>query len=247
MELKGKVALITGGAARLGGAISRGLADAGAHIVVNYNTSIGPAQEVVAHARRQGVDAIAVQADLSSPHATRQLAAAAQERFGGINILVHAASPFVPGSLRDLTLETWDMVLRILVDSPFLLTQALAPGMADRGQGAIVAILDRGAFDPWPSFLAHGVGKSALWALMRSLAVGLAPEIRVNAIVPGPILPPPGYSDEDKKRLARLTLLKRWGNVQDVVDAVLFLVRSDYITGEVLFVDGGERWAHRRS
>jgi 3-oxoacyl-[acyl-carrier protein] reductase/pteridine reductase len=117
--------------------------------------------------------------------------------------------------------------------------------MKERGQGVMVTILDMGAFQPWPRFLAHGVAKSALWALTRSLAVELAPEVRVNSVVPGRVLPPPDHSEEDVARGAERTLLGRWGDPQDVVDAVLFLVRSDYVTAEALFVDGGSRWAHR--
>jgi pteridine reductase len=119
--------------------------------------------------------------------------------------------------------------------------------MQARGEGAIITLLDRGAVEPWPRLLVHGVAKSALWALTRSLAVGLAPEVRVNGLVPGPVLPPPHYSEARIARRAQDTLLERWGHPQDVVDAVLFLVRCDYVTGEALFMDGGERWAHRRS
>jgi NAD(P)-dependent dehydrogenase (short-subunit alcohol dehydrogenase family) len=134
----------------------------------------------------------------------------------------------------------------VLVEGLFLLTQALAPAMVARGEGAIVSILDRGAFEPWPSFLAHGVGKSALWALTRSLAVELAPQVRVNAVVPGPVLSPQGYTEAQRERVAQRTLMRRWGEPKNIVDAVLFLARADYVTGEALFVDGGERWAHRR-
>jgi NAD(P)-dependent dehydrogenase (short-subunit alcohol dehydrogenase family) len=91
------------------------------------------------------------------------------------------------------------------------------------------------------------VGKSALWALVRNLAAALAPQVRVNAIVPGPVLPPPRASQERIAQIAQRTLAGRWGTPQDVVDAVLFLARADYITGEALFVDGGERWAHQLS
>jgi NAD(P)-dependent dehydrogenase (short-subunit alcohol dehydrogenase family) len=133
----------------------------------------------------------------------------------------------------------------VLVESFLLLAQGLTPGMIERGEGAIVSIIDRGAFEPWPDHLAHGVGKAALWALTRSLAVELTPQVRVNAIVPGPVLPPPEYGPDDIARVSRGTLLDRWGTPQDVVDAVLYLASADYVTGEVLFVDGGEKWAHR--
>jgi NAD(P)-dependent dehydrogenase (short-subunit alcohol dehydrogenase family) len=245
MDPRGKNALITGGGVRVGRAITLGLAAAAAHVVVHYNRSAGPAEETAAEARRLGVEALAIQANLSDPENARRLVQAARERFGGVDILVHAASPFIRGSLFDVTLETWRELMGVSVESFLLLAQGLAPGMLERGEGAIIAILDRGAFEPWPKFLAHGVSKSAMWALTRSLAVELAPQVRVNAVVPGPVLPPPGYTEEQTARGAKNTLLGRWGTPQDVVDAVLFLVRSEYVVGEALFVDGGERWAHR--
>jgi NAD(P)-dependent dehydrogenase (short-subunit alcohol dehydrogenase family) len=243
MELEGRTALITGGAARVGRVITLGLAGAGAHVAVHCNRSAEAAQETVARAQALGVEAHPFQADLADPAATRALAAEVQARFGGIDMLVHAASPFVRAALAETTLETFRLEMGVLAESFLLLAQELAPGMVARGAGAIVAILDRGVFDPWPAYLAHGVGKSALWALARSLAVELAPHVRVNGVVPGPVDPPPGLAQAAKERLATGTLLGRWGSPQDVADAVLYLVRADYVTGEVLFVDGGERWA----
>jgi len=242
MDTRGKVALVTGGAARVGRAIALGLAGAGAHLLIHYHSSADAASEVATEARRMGVEAFTVQADLSEPETARQVIAAAQDRFGGIDVLVHAASPFVRGSLFDTTLAAWRKVMGVLTESFFLLAQGLAPGMVERGEGAVVVILDRGVFEPWPALLAHSVGKSALWALARNLAVELAPAVRVNGVVPGPVLPPPGYTLEQRERIAQGTLLGRWGSPQDVVDAVLYLLRSDYVTGETLFVDGGERW-----
>jgi len=246
MDVSGKVALVTGGAVRVGRAVALGLATAGAHLVVHYHRSADAAQETVAEARRLGVEAVAVQADLADLEAARALARAAEARFGRVDIIVHGASPFVCAPLSGTTPELWRHVLGVLVDGFFVLARELTPGMVARGEGGIVVILDRGTFDPWPDFLAHSVGKSALWALARNLAVELAPHVRVNGVVPGPVLPPPDYPEEDRARIAQGTLLGRWGDPQDVVEAVLFLLRSDYITGEVLFVDGGERWAHRR-
>jgi pteridine reductase len=245
MDPKGKVALVTGGGDRLGRAISLGLAQAGARIVVHYNHSAGAAEETAREARRLGTQALTVQADLAQPEAAQAVAQATVEHFGRVDILVHAASPFVRSSLADVTLDAWRQVMAVVVESFVLLAQQLAPGMVQRGEGVLVPILDRGAFDPWPDYLAHGVAKGALWTLARSLAVELAPQVRVNGVVPGPVLPPPGLRAELAEKVAKGTLLGRWGSPQDVVEAVLFLVRSDFSTGEVLFVDGGERWAHR--
>jgi pteridine reductase len=246
MNPRGKRALVTGGGARLGQAISLGLARAGAHVAVHYHRSAKPAEDTVAQARALGVEALAVQADLREPETAPGLLSTVQERLGPVDILVHAASPFVATPLTELTLPTWRAIVGVVAESFWLLVQGLSPGMAERGQGAVVAILDRGAFDPWPNYLAHSTAKSALWALVRSLAVGLAPEVRVNAVVPGPVLPPPGFTEGQKAQYAQATLLGRWGRPQDVVDAVLFLVHAPYVTGEALFIDGGERWGHRR-
>jgi NAD(P)-dependent dehydrogenase (short-subunit alcohol dehydrogenase family) len=246
MDPTEQVALVTGGGVRVGRAIALGLAGAGAHVVVHYNSSAGPAEETAAEARRLGVKAITVRADLTDPLSARTVAATALDRFGRVDILVHAASPFVRGSLFDVDLGPWRQLMGVLVESFLVLMQEAAPGMVERGRGAVVALLDRGVFDPWPEFLAHGVGKTALWALVRSLAVELAPQVRVNAVVPGPVLAPAGMTEERRAQLASQTLMRRWGTPQDVVDAVLFLIRSDYITGEALLVDGGEQWAHCR-
>jgi 3-oxoacyl-[acyl-carrier protein] reductase/pteridine reductase len=245
MELRGKTALVTGGAVRVGRAIALGLATDGADVVIHYHRSADAAQETAAEARQHGVEALTLQADLASPKAARALVARAEARFDGVDILIHGASPFVAGALPDVTLDDWRRVMGP-VEGFLLLAQGLTPGMITRGEGLIVTILDRGAFDPWPTFLAHGAAKSTLWALTRSLAAELAPEVRVNGIVPGPVLPPPDYTPDQKARAAARTLLRRWGSPQDIVEAVRFLVRADYVTGEALFVDGGERWAHRR-
>ena len=239
MDLQGKVALVTGGGVRVGRAISLGLARAGARVVVHYNSSAGPAGETVAEARQLGTEAVAVQGDFASPEAVRRVARAARQPFGDVDLLVHAASPFVKGRLFDTGLDTWHFLSAAVVESFFLLAQELAPGMQARGQGAIIAILDRGAFEPWPEYLFHGLAKMALWGLVRSLAVELAPEVRVTGVVPGPVLPPPDMNAEAMAQIAGATLLQRWGGPHDVVEAVLYLARADYVTGTAIFVDGG--------
>ncbi len=162
MQIQGKVALVTGGGVRVGQALSLGLAQAGAHVVVHYNQSSAPAEETAAQARRLGVEALSVRADLSDPRTAVDLARAAVERFGRVDILVHAASPFVRASLAEVTLEVWRRLMGVVAESFLLLSQQLAPGMVQRGEGAIVAILDRGVFEPWPEYLAHSAAKTAL-------------------------------------------------------------------------------------
>ena len=170
------------------------------------------------------------------------LVQAVDARFGGIDVLVNSASPFIRAGLHETTPEQWRGVLGALLDGPLLLCQAFAPGMVARRAGLIVNILDRTACAPFPRFLAHSVGKHGLLGLTRNLAVALAPAVRVNAISPGPVLPPEGYTPEQNARIAANTLLQRWGSPSDIVRALRYLVDADYVTGEVLVVDGGERW-----
>ena len=118
--------------------------------------------------------------------------------------------------------------------------------MLAQGDGAIINIVDLAAYEPWPDFIAHSVGKSALLAMSRQLALELAPAVRVNAIAPGPTLPPPDFTAEQIAATARKTLLNRWGTPQDIVEAVLYFVRANYVTGEILAVDGGQRFGHRK-
>ena len=110
----------------------------------------------------------------------------------------------------------------------------------------IINIVDLSVWQPWPNFVAHSVGKSALLALSRQLALELAPSVRVNAVAPGPVLPPPGYDEEKLAHIADRTLLNRWGSAEDVAEAVMYFVTANYVTGEVLAVDGGERFGHKK-
>lgn len=247
MEIRGKVALVTGGAIRVGKAITLALARAGANVVVNYNTSAGEAQETVAEAEALGVHGLAVQCDVSNLAAVQAMVQQVADQFGGVDILVNAASLFgkiqVPSTDLEKDLETWHKVTRISIDGAFYVSTLLAPGMLARGGGAIVNIVDLSVWNPWPSFTAHAVGKAGLMALTQQLALELAPTVRVNAVAPGPILPPPGRSEAQKATIAGRTLLERWGSPDDVGHAVRFLVEADYVTGETVYVDGGEHFA----
>jgi NAD(P)-dependent dehydrogenase (short-subunit alcohol dehydrogenase family) len=235
--------LVTGGAHRVGKAITMTLARAGANVVVNYYSSDKAAQETVGEAQALGVGALAVQADVADLDQVRGLVAAAADRFGAVDILVNSASIWqkTPMPLGDFA--GWHRVLGVVLHGSIYLADAVAPMMQARGEGAIVNIVDMSVWKPFPGYIAHGVGKAGLLALTRQLAVELAPAVNVNAVAPGPILPPPNYSQELMARVAGRTLKKRWGSVQDVANAVRFLVEADYITGEVIMVDGGERIA----
>lgn len=242
MEIEGRTALVTGGAHRVGKAITLALAGAGANVVVNYHSSAGPAEQTVAEARSRGVSALAVRADVSDHEQVLAMVGAARERLGGVDILVNSASLWkkTPFPMDDLT--DWHRVTGILINGSLYCANAVAPSMLTRGEGAMVNIVDLSAWQPWPDRAAHSVGKAALLALTRQLALELAPAVQVNAVAPGPVLPIQGRSEEQNAQTARGTLKGRWGTPEDVAMAVLFLVRADYITGEVLVVDGGQRF-----
>lgn len=244
MNPKGKTALITGGAHRVGKAITLALAQAGANVVVNYNTSSAAADATVAEAQGLGVDALAVQADISDQRQVEAMVAAAKKQFGTVDILVNSASLWrkTPFPTNDVT--DWHRVTGILIHGTFYCANAIAPMMIEKGEGVIVNIVDLSAWGPWPDFMAHSVGKAALLAIGRQLALELAPTVRVNAVAPGPVLPPPNDDDEMIAYKAQKTLLNRWGTPQDIAEAVLYFTRANYVTGEVIAVDGGERLGH---
>jgi NAD(P)-dependent dehydrogenase (short-subunit alcohol dehydrogenase family) len=242
MEIMGKTALVTGGAHRVGRAISLGLAQAGANVVINYHSSSVAAEETATEAQARGVGALTAQADVADPEQVEAMVAAARMEFGGVDILINGASLWqkTPFPMDDYS--AWHRVSRILIDGPLYCSNAVAPDMLRQGEGAIVNLIDLSAWHPWPGYVAHSVGKTALLALTRQLALELAPAVQVNAVAPGPVLPPPDYDQQDHARIANRTLKGRWGTPQDVVEAVLFLIRANYVTGEVIVVDGGERW-----
>lgn len=240
MDIKGKVALITGGAVRVGRAITLTLAAAGAHVAINYNASAAPAEETATLARNLGVDAMTMQANVADLDAVQRMADAVLTRFGGVDIIVNNASDFGQIDFPTDDLETWRRVTRVSIDGAFYVCNTLAPSMLARGGGAIVNVIDLSAWRPWKRFTAHAVGKAGMLALTRQMALELAPTIRVNAVAPGPVLPPDNHRPEDAERVAQLTLLKRWGTPEDVAGAVRYLIEAEYATGSVVVVDGGE-------
>ena len=246
MKIKGKTALITGGAHRVGKAIALNLAEAGANVVINYYSSDAAAQETAAEVRALGVGALVIQADVSNQEQVEALVRATQDRFGALDIIVNSASIWQKTPMPIDDFSEWHRVLSVLLDGPMYAVNAAAPLMKERGEGAIINIVDLSAWKPFKGYIAHTVGKAGLLALTRSLALELAPEIQVNAIAPGPVLPPPDYTQEQTELVAARTLKGRWGSADDVANAARFLIEADYITGETIVVDGGERYGPQR-
>ncbi len=218
------------------------LARQGAHVIVNYNSSDADARQTVTEAQSLGVDALALQCDVSNLEAVQAMADQIEERFGGVDVIVNGASYFGKIAVPTDDIATWQRTTRVSIDGTFYVCNRLVPGMQERGGGAIVNIIDLSVWEPWRHFTAHAVGKSGMLALTRQLALELAPDIRVNAVAPGPVLPPPGFSEKKIARRAKQTLLQRWGTPEDVARAVRYLIEAEYVTGDVLTVDGGERY-----
>ena len=246
MNPKGKTALVTGGAHRVGKAITLALAQAGANVVINFHSSADAAEETAAAARAFGVGALAVKADIGDVQQVEALIAEASAEFGGVDILVNNASLWQQTPFPTDNYDDWHRVTNILINGSFYCANTVAPHMLEKGEGVIVNIIDLAAYEPWPNYIAHSVGKSALLGLSRQLALELAPTVRVNAVAPGPVLPPIDYDAEKIARMAKKTLLDRWGRADDIGEAVLFFVKADFVTGEALAVDGGQRFGHRK-
>ena len=246
VDLKGKTALVTGGARRVGRAIVLTMARAGANVVVNYNTSEPDARRTAADAEALGVQALPVAADVTDYDQVTAMVEAAADRFGRIDVLVNNASTFLADSFPTDDLAVWHRSIDTLVHGPFYCANRVAPVMRAGGGGAIIGIADLSALEPWPGFAGHAVGKGAVISLTRQLALELAPDIRANAVIPGPALRPDDYDDDTYERVAAETLAGRWGTPEEMGRAVRFLAEADYITGEVLTVDGGQRYGHRQ-
>lgn len=233
-----RVALVTGGGVRVGRALSLGAAEAGYDVMVHYNSSEGPAREVAEEVRALGREAETVGGDLADPLVPEAVISAARDRFGRLDLLVNSAATFAAASLLDVDAEAWDAVLDVNVRAPHLLVRAAAALLRASG-GAVVNIVDLSAWQPWTEHPHHAVSKAALAHLTRVQARALAPDVRVNAVAPGAVLPPDDYPEERWEALRERAPLKKIGSPRDVVDAVLFLARADFVTGQVLAVDGG--------
>ena len=237
MELEGKVALVTGGARRVGRALSLGLARHGADVIVNYNDSATDAAATVDDIRALGRRAHAVRANLASVPDLQQLIEETERTFGRLDVLVNNAARFDRAPIRDIQEADWDRVLAVNLKAPFFLTQSALP-LLRAARGVIINIADLSALQAWPSYAHHAVSKAGLVHLTRVLARALAPGIRANSIIPGTVLPPPGYQ-QDQGDGGEGWLTPRQGTPDDVVDALLYLVRAEFVTGECLVVDGG--------
>ena len=241
MTLDGRVALVTGGARRIGQAIALALADRGADVALSYRTSAREARATLEAIHRRGAHALAVRADLSRAAEARRLIDRVARRFGRLDVLINSAANFTRTPFAALSERDWDHALDANLKGPFLCALYASRLMRRHGGGKIINFADWAGLRPYRDYLPYCVSKAGVIGLTRALAKELAPGIQVNAIAPGPILPPAAMSAAARARIARRVPLRRWGSPQDLVSTVLFLIEgTEFMTGSVVFVDGGQ-------
>jgi pteridine reductase len=239
MELRGRVALVTGAGRRLGRAIAAALAEREMTLALHYNASSTGAAELRDEIRARGGRAECFAADLTDAHAARALPGRVAEAFGRLDVLVNSAAVMHPLRFEETTVEQWNEILDLNLRSIFFCTQGAAPWLRE-ARGRVVNMADVAGLEAWPGFAAHSISKAGVIMLTKVLALSLAPEVAVNAIAPGAVLVPQDYDAAAREQLVRTTPLKRLGTPDDVVGAVLYLLeRGDYVTGTTLVVDGG--------
>lgn len=241
MELNGKVALVTGSGHRVGRGIALALAAAGCNLAVHYRSSSAEAEETVAAARSLGVETAAFQADLTETAAIDALLRSVADTLGPVQVLVNSAAGFGSDSVRDVTRDQLMRTLLLNLTAPALLTGSFARALPDDLAGSVVNVTDWKTVRPYvsPPRFSYTVAKGALDTMTRVAAAELAPRIRVNAVALGVILPPADADDAYADELAAQLPLQRVGGAEVVGEAVVALCRNDFITGEIVRLDGG--------
>jgi pteridine reductase len=239
VKLDGRVALVTGAGHRVGRALAVALGAERMSVAVHYNKSADEADETVRLIAHAGGKAHTFGFDLSDADTPTRLIAAVTREFGKLHVLINSAAVMKRHSFGSITPADWDETMSLNLRAPFFIAQAAAQAMTEGG--AIVNISDLAAFETWPSYIPHSISKAGIVKMTEGLARVLAPSIRVNAIAPGAVLLPDHWGEKTGERLSDTTPLRRLGDPQDVVDAMLYLLRAEYVTGETIVVDGGRR------
>jgi NAD(P)-dependent dehydrogenase (short-subunit alcohol dehydrogenase family) len=235
-SIKNHTALVTGAAKRIGRSLAMALAREGVHVVIHYNTSQEEAEQVAEEVRQHGSHAWALQADLHDSEQTDMLIDRAIEQAGQLQILVNSASIFMQNRLLDFDADDFYNNMQVNALAPLGLSRAFAR----QGQaGAIINFLDTRILDYDRDHAAYHLSKRTLYTITRMLSVELAPRIRVNGVAPGLILPPPGQDAAYLEKRKHTNPLQQIGTLEDITEAALFLLRSDFVTGQIIYVDGG--------
>jgi len=238
-RLDGARALVTGASRRLGRAIAERLAAAGADLALHYREDEAGARAAAAAIEAAGRRAVLLEADLADADACARLVEQADEALGGLTLLVHNAATFARTPLDAMDASDFDRFMAVNARSVYVTSLVAGRLFKARGGGCIVNLADVAGLSPWPGYVPYSASKAAVVSLTKGFAKLLAPEVRVNAVAPGPVLPPVGEPPERGEQAVAATLLKRWGAPGDVAEAVLFLATAAYVTGQVLPVDGG--------
>lgn len=239
MNLEGRVALVTGAGHRVGRALAVALGAERMKVAVHYNRAAKDADETVQLITRAGGSSKAFGSDLSDSSAPARLVSSVVKEFGVLHVLINSAAIMKRHVFGKITPGEWDETMSLNLRAPFFMAQAAASAMTEGG--AIVNISDLAALETWPSYIPHSISKAGVVKMTEGLARVLAPAIRVNAIAPGAVLLPDEWGEETGERLSDTTPLRRLGDPQDVVDAMLYLLHADYVTGDTIVVDGGRR------
>jgi NAD(P)-dependent dehydrogenase (short-subunit alcohol dehydrogenase family) len=239
------VALVTGGAQRIGRAIVCDLADHGWSVAIHYHASKPEAEALAAEIRKAGGRAVALACDLSREAEVRELVPRAVEALGPLTCLVNNASVFEMDKIDTATRESWDRHIETNLRAPLVLSQAFAGQLPEDAEGNIVNMLDQRVWKLTPYFLSYTVAKSGLWTLTQTMAMALAPRIRVNGIGPGPTLPSTRQSIDQFKQQQAAVPLKRGPTPQEIAATLRFILGTPSMTGQMIALDGGEHlgWA----
>jgi NAD(P)-dependent dehydrogenase (short-subunit alcohol dehydrogenase family) len=240
-----RAAIVTGAAKRIGRAVALGLAEAGYAIAVHHLQSHAEADAVVREIEAKGGRAVSLACDLAAEAEVETLVGKASAALGPIGVLINSASVFEHDEALTATRESWDRHLEANLRAPFVLIQALARALPADAGGAVINIVDERVWNLTPHFVSYTVSKAALWTLTQTLALALAPHIRVNAIGPGPVLPSPRQSDEGFTRQYRATPLARPATPEEIAAAVRFILDTPSMTGQMIALDSGQHlgWA----
>jgi pteridine reductase len=232
-----QTALVTGAGRRVGRAIAVALGGRGMRVAVHYHGAEAGARETVRAIESAGGEGFTVRADLREAGAPAQLVTEAVERLGSLNVLVNSAAVMIRTPFEDVSEDVWDEIFALNLRAPFFCAQAAASRMQDGG--VIINIADLAAFEAWTGYIPHGASKAGVVHITRALAKRLAPRLRVNAIAPGAVLLPDAWTAADAERLIGTTPLRRLGSPDDVTQAILYLIDAEYVTGQIIIVDGG--------
>ncbi len=240
MDLKNRNILVTGGAVRVGRAITKALIGSGARVFCHYHKSRQAAEELHAELAQTGHQPELIQGDLREVAVIRRVIDTVVEKGGSIDVLINNAAIFFKTPLGKVTEAQWDRLFTMNLKSPFFCAQYAGELMRRQGSGKIINIGDPSGLNPWPGFIPYGLTKSGIISMTKGLARALAPDVQVNCINPGPVMLPEDYSESERNRALGATLLKREGSPGDIAATVRFLLEgSDYITGSIFNVDGG--------